>query len=703
MQLESIPLKSLSPPLLTGDCIETKRAELAAYFENSWALYESLFAQINSDEAFFIKAEPLRHPLIFYFGHTATFYINKFVLGKHIDQRINPALEAICAVGVDEMSWDDLDSSNYQWPSVNEVREYRSKVYTLVKNMIKTMPLKLPITQDSIAWVILMGIEHERIHLETSSVIIRMLDLSYLTANENWQACTLHGEAPNNEFLKQDATSITLGKTASDQTYGWDNEYGSENHSLEEFEVSKYLVSNGEFLKFVEAGGYQEKSYWTEEGQAWLSYRHPKHPRFWSLKEDQYFQRNLNSEMPLPLDWPVDVNYLEAKAFCNWMSQAHGKIIRLPTEAEWCHLRSHVDGDLPNWQTAPGNTNLDHFASSCPVNKYQHNGIFDIIGNVWQWTETPIDGYSPFNVHPLYDDFSTPTFDGKHNLIKGGSWISTGNEACKNSRYAFRRHFFQHAGFRYIKSAKEAPKPDIKVIEQDASIANELHRHYQFSNKDNNDGLSQAIALIKENFKEIENLKALDLGCSVGRATIELSKYFDHVDGIDFTARHIQHALALKEGKTVRYALPLEGEIVDYLEIALEELNYSSLENINFYQGDALNLKPQFTHYDFIYCGHLIESLYSPKDFLAIVHERLNLNGILAISSNYDWVTENKDKQLGGFKVNGENFSNTDGLHQLLKTHFELLETKEFEWKKRVNSRKSELLNSEITIWRRVK
>ena len=65
------------PPLLIGNDIEQKRAELRAYFEQTWELYESLFSLINQDEAFLLRPEPLRHPLIFYFGHTATFYINK--------------------------------------------------------------------------------------------------------------------------------------------------------------------------------------------------------------------------------------------------------------------------------------------------------------------------------------------------------------------------------------------------------------------------------------------------------------------------------------------------------------------------------------------------------------------------------------------------------------------------------------------------
>lgn len=56
------------------------------------------------------------------------------------------------------------------------------------------------------------------------------------------------------------------------------------------------------------------------------------------------------------------------------------------------------------------------------------------LGNVWQWNETPMHPLDGFKVHPLYDDFTTPTFDTRHNLILGGSWVSTGNEATTKAR-----------------------------------------------------------------------------------------------------------------------------------------------------------------------------------------------------------------------------------------------------------------------------
>ena len=83
-------IKQLNTPTLDGKSVVEKRQELIAYFKNTWSTYESLFSLINHDDAYFLRPEPLRHPLVFYFGHTATFYVNKLILGKYIKQRIIP-------------------------------------------------------------------------------------------------------------------------------------------------------------------------------------------------------------------------------------------------------------------------------------------------------------------------------------------------------------------------------------------------------------------------------------------------------------------------------------------------------------------------------------------------------------------------------------------------------------------------------------
>lgn len=698
-------VKNIQTILLTGDDVEKKRTELIHYFNQTWALYESLFDLINNDAAYFKKAEPLRHPLIFYFGHTACFYVNKLKLGKYIETRINSNFESMFAIGVDEMSWDDVDESHYQWPTVAQTREYRTEVKTCVNEFIEKMPLELPITQSSPAWVILMGIEHERIHLETSSVIIRQLPLTDVTAHEGWSACKESSEAQPNELLSVTGKSIELGKRSSDVTYGWDNEYGTRLTEVEDFKASKFLVSNQEYMEFVKEEGYCKPEFWCSEGRAWLAFSGASAPRFWRYRDGSWLQRNLTEEISLPMNWPVEVNQLEAKAFCNWKKQKLNAPIRLLTEAEWMILRENIPEHAPLWPEVPGNVQLEYFASSCPVNRFEHNGFCDIVGNVWQWTETPIDGFDNFEVHPLYDDFSTPTFDGKHNLMKGGSWISTGNEVVTSSRYAFRRHFYQHAGFRYVES-EQLPDIDVKinVYETDELISQYLEFHYGAEYFSVPNFCVNAVNQCLQDVQLNRYGNALDIGCSVGRASFELAQHFEHVDAIDFSARFIQQAYALSEQGEKRYTICSEGELVEFKSVSLQKLGYqNSASKVNFVQGDACNLKPQFSGYDLVYAANLIDRLADPGLFLSSIHHRINHGGYLVIASPYTWLESytDKEKWIGGIKVNGENFTTLDGLTETLIGHFELVAVKEIPFVIRETKRKFQHTISEMTIWRK--
>lgn len=702
---------------------ETKRQELKAYFNQTFDLYESLFQVIRDDQSYYERPEPLRHPLLFYFGHTATFFINKLLLAKLITTRINPSFEAMFAIGVDEMSWDDLNEAHYDWPTVAAVRTYRDQVRNRVNQLIDVLPLTVPIRQTDPGWAILMGIEHERIHLETSSVIIRMLPVAAVQTNSGWEPCHQTGLAPTNALVPIPQQGLVLGKDENDTTYGWDNEYGRKSVLVNAFKVSQFLVSNSEYLEFIKAGGYQQSHLWTQEGQAWLSFSRATMPHFWVKKADGYWQRNLCAEMPLPLDWPVEVNYLEAKAFCNWKAATTGSHIRLPTEAEWCVLRSHIDADQVDWHSAPGNINLEYYASSCPVNRFATHlpapqdassnaagstetaTVFDIIGNVWQWTETPINTYPGFKVHPIYDDFSTPTFDGKHNLIKGGSWIATGNESLRHARYAFRRHFFQHAGFRYIEAKQaELPVEKVNTYETDSLVSQYLEFHYGDDYFAVPNFPKACIEACMTAIGDHPKHRALDLGCAVGRSTFEFGKYFSHVDGIDFSARFIQSAFQLKEDGQIRYTIPTEGNLVAYREQTLEGLGLAELTgNIDFSQGDATNLKPQFTDYDLIFAGNLIDRLYQPKLFLERIVERLKPGGWLVITSPYTWLEEYTQTEhwLGGFKVNGENFTTFDGLQSALEGDFTFKSRQDVPFVIRETQRKYQHSLAEMTIWQK--
>lgn len=450
--------------------------QIHAVFE----LEEQLFALLATDKSYYVQPIPTRHPLIFYFAHTATFFINKLVASGALEEheRIDPKLEHLTAMGVDEFERDianlEKTKDKNHWPSVCQVREYRTKVLQRLDRIVMKLPLQNVgrITWDDHTWWSLaMGIEHAVVHLETSSVLIRQLPLEMLNGDDNfWTVCRDRrnhpDDVPRNTLISLHRVlprTVTYGKPIDHDTFGWDIDFGHRTAGVHPFKVSQYLVSNAEFLEFVQGGGYTERKWWTEEGWKWVQESNARHPTFWTFQEQTWQLRTLNQQILMPWDWPAEVNCLEAEAFCEWKSGRvkDGKV-RLPTEDEWYALLSLLDKgaespETRNFAVVDGNTHLRHYASACPVDRFKQaylgsneTVLCDIVGNVWQWTSTHAYGLDGYRNHDLYLEYSSPTFDGLHNILKGGSFISLMNFASRFTRNAFRRHFFQHAGFRYV-------------------------------------------------------------------------------------------------------------------------------------------------------------------------------------------------------------------------------------------------------------
>ncbi len=691
--------------ILNAGAVEQKREEIRKYFHDTYDIYEELFEGMAGDAAYYLRPEPLRHPLIFYYGHTAVFFVNKLRVAGIVDERVDARIESMMAIGVDEMSWDDLDKTDYDWATVAEVKAYRDEVRTLVDGVISNSELTLPIDWSSPFWIVMMGIEHERIHLETSSVLIRQLPIESVRPIPGWQHCPDAGEAPENGLVAVAGGGVAVGKSRESAVYGWDIEYGGHEAEIDGFQAGRHLVSNREYRAFVEDGGYDNESWWTDEGWRWRTYKKAGHPLFWIPDGDEgYRYRAMLEEIDMPWNWPVDVNYLEAKAFCNWLGARSGKSIRLPTEDEWYLMAQRIETDQPDWSEAPGNINLEYWASACPVDRFESDGLFDVIGNVWQWTETAIDALEGFEVHPAYDDFSVPTLDGKHNLIKGGSWVSTGNEATRDARYAFRRHFPQHAGFRYVE-APEPPAVEANVYETDESISEYLEFHYGDEYFGVGNFPAACVREVMAAIGDAPKRKALDMGCSVGRSSFELARDFQHVDALDFSTRFVFSAIELQKRGVRRYVIRDEGDLMAYREARLEGLGLAETAGrVEFAQNDACNLKTNYTGYDLIFAANLIDRLYDPAAFLRIARERLVPGGYLALTSPYTWLVEHTEKKkwLGGIKEDGENVTGLQGLHRLLDAHFETVgEPVDIPFVIRETKRKHQHTIAELTVWRR--
>ena len=754
--LTSLPLPNLAT---------CTRQQVLDYFDNSWTLTETLFSSLQSEEAFFRPPyHHLRHPMIFYFGHPPALYINKLRVAGLIEKPLNPYFERLFETGVDEMRWDDMSKNEMRWPSIQEVHAYRQQVYRTVRDVIEIHPDlaadHAPIHQNHPLWALFMGFEHERIHLETSSVLIRELPLNLVRRPTEWPP--LHPSAareeppafpprtgvdyPPNTFITVPGQPVALGKPADWPSYGWDNEYGRRETTVQPFQASRSLVSNGEFHEFVVAGGYREPRYWSETGWDWRTFRNLKWPTFWVSDGPaglhRYKLRTLFEVIDMPWDWPVDVNDHEAKAYCAWRAEQDGTPCRLPSEAEHQALRDTWQRQVSVLGVAADpvmrfdgatlarecgwNLNLA-WSSSWPVNASRATdaGFHDVFGNVWQWLEDHFNPLPGAKAHPYYDDFSTPCYDGQHQMILGGSWVSTGDEASIWSRFHFRPHFFQHAGFRLVRSESDGGVVRLdragssSQVYEDPQILNEyLLLHYGAPQE------QMPYAFGPRNAAEfpvrcahwlldaackygVPTATALDVGCAVGRASFELARGYDRVLGVDLSRAFIDAAEALRRDGELCYFRKDEGALGATVNAMVDPA--IERNRVSFRQADACSLPAELVDFDAVLLANLLCRLPSPKALLGRLGGPLGLvrpGGLLAIFSPYSWLEPFTPPEawLGGYEREGKPVRSAAALGEFLRAEgFERLREAEEPLVIREHARKYQYIVTHAMLWRRVK
>ena len=252
---------------------------------------------------------------------------------------------------------------------------------------------------------------------------------------------------------------------AKDMPFIFDNEKWAHEVEIMPFRIARSPVTNGEFLQFVEAGGYGERRHWSDEGWQWLqSGGAPQleksfakffnknvaepveiaaftekldHPVYWQqLDNGRWQQRVYDRYVPLNENLPVvHVSWFEAEAFCNWAGR------RLPTEAEWevaaagepaangialaSRRRKYPWGDV---SPAQQHANLDWRGGGL-VEVAAHGagdsafGCRQMIGNIWEWTADDFLPYPGFSAGP-YKEYSQPWF-GTHKVLRGGCWATS--------------------------------------------------------------------------------------------------------------------------------------------------------------------------------------------------------------------------------------------------------------------------------------
>jgi formylglycine-generating enzyme required for sulfatase activity len=210
----------------------------------------------------------------------------------------------------------------------------------------------------------------------------------------------------------------TLGRPRNDG-FGWDNEFDRHAIHVPAFRISRYKISNGEYLEFVHAGAAA--------------------PNFWAQRDGRWFLRAMFGEIPLPLDWPVYVTHSQASAYAKWRNSA------LPSEEQFHRAAEGalpVNADFEHWDPVP--------VDAGPASGH---GISQMIGNGWEWTSTVFGPFAGFERFPFYPGYSADFFDGKHFVMKGGSPRTARCMLRESFRNWFRADYpYVYAGFRMVEA-----------------------------------------------------------------------------------------------------------------------------------------------------------------------------------------------------------------------------------------------------------
>jgi gamma-glutamyl hercynylcysteine S-oxide synthase len=411
---------------------------------------DALFATLRP-EAMYERPIPERHRLVFYLGHLEVFDWNLIARDALKHPSFHPEYEKLFAFGIDPVDGQLPHDMPSDWPVVEEIRAYNERLRQRMDAALREPSSSLPETIAD-GTLLHVAIEHRLMHAETLAYLIHQLPYDQKNAPADYETAT-KGSAPFSPgAVRIPAGAATLGMRRDSGRFGWDNEFEENPVTVPPFRIGAYPVTNGEFLEFVQAGGYDNPHFWSVEDWAWKNSARFSHPPFWENGEQGWRYRGMFQSIPLPLDWPVYVSHAEALAY------ARSENCLLPTEAQWHRAaygttseseRAYPWGDS---EASAGRGNFD-FArwDPAPVNAYPGGqsafGVHDLLGNGWEWTSTPFGPFTGFAAFPFYPGYSASFFDGKHFVIKGGSPRTA---ACMLRR-SFRNWFQPHYPYVYAK------------------------------------------------------------------------------------------------------------------------------------------------------------------------------------------------------------------------------------------------------------
>jgi len=391
-----------------------------------------------------------RHRIIFYLGHLEAFDWNMVCATSFGLPSFNSTFDQIFQFGIDPVDGALPQDKPSDWPSVTEILAYNSRVRSTVDDLLEHASLEnstQPFVENG--QIFHVAIEHRLMHAETLAYMLHWLDYESKLRPSGASRRPAEVMRARSSEVRIPPGPALLGQDRELNRFGWDNEFPSRSVFVPEFSIDALNVTNADFLEFIRQGGYRQRTLWSEPDWDWLETTGVRHPKFWIQRGEDWFYRTMFEEVPLPLSWPVYVSHAEASAYARWKGKS------LPSESQY-HRAAFGSGK--GAQDVPIRGNFDFIswtpepAGAFPEQKSPF-GVYDLVGNGWEWTSTPFAPFEGFEAFPFYPGYSANFFDGKHFVMKGASPRTAASLVRKSFRNWFQPHYPNiYAGFRCVKS-----------------------------------------------------------------------------------------------------------------------------------------------------------------------------------------------------------------------------------------------------------
>ncbi len=312
-------------------------------------------------------------------------------------------------------------------PTVEEIYQYRRNVTERMVNLFNQKNLE---QYAEIYQLTLLGINHEQQHQE-----LLLTDLLYswsfnpLFPQYQTQPLLEQKQANKSRWLKQEGRLIEIGAD-NKQAFYFDNETPRHKVHINPFKVANCLITNRQFLQFIEDSGYQRPEFWLSDGWATVNQNQWQAPLYWQKDGNNWYQYSLNGLVPLNMEAPVcHVSAYEADAYARWANA------RLLTEAEWEYLA----------QQQPIDGNFLESGLLVPAAANNSNSIEQLFGDVWEWTSSAYSAYSGFQA----SDGAIGEYNGKFMCnqlaLRGGSCVTSRDHI----RSSYRNFFYPDARWQF--------------------------------------------------------------------------------------------------------------------------------------------------------------------------------------------------------------------------------------------------------------